>query len=246
MKKTDVPANPDTIFRLRRDLRRVADPVRAEHAKRFFKTGKGEYGEGDMFIGATVPSLRVLSRRYADVTLTDLLVLLASPIHEERLLALIILTQQYAKGTAQTRAAIYRMYLAQRRYINNWDLVDVSAHKIIGEHVQRGRSRAVLDRLIRSRRMWDRRIAIISTFRFLKEGDVNETLRLVTLVLRDTHDLMHKAAGWALREVGKRDQNALYRFLDRHAGRMPRTMLRYAIERLPERERQRYLAHGRS
>lgn len=225
------------LARLRANLKRVATPARAEVSQRFFKTGKGEYGEGDVFIGVTVPACRVIAKKYADLSLADIKRLLASKIHEERLMALIILTEQYRKNPSE---ALYRFYLAQTKHINNWDLVDTSAYRIVGEHLLH-RSRAILDRLARSRNMWERRIAIVSTFRFMQQREVSDTFRIAKKLLQDPHDLMHKATCWMLREAGKKDLTALRHFLQMYAGRMPRTMLRYAIERMSPTERQKWL-----
>jgi 3-methyladenine DNA glycosylase AlkD len=207
----------------------------------FFKCGPGEYGEGDRFLGIGVPALRKLARRYQELSLRELALLLRSPWHEERLLALLILVRQYARGAPRRREAIYRLYLRSRRGINNWDLVDCSAEHIVGAHLQ-GADSTMLTRLAGSRRLWDRRIAVLATFNYIKAGEYRETLRLSRLLLEDPHDLIHKAVGWMLREVGKRDRAAEEQFLRRHAARMPRTMLRYAIERFPPALRRHYLA----
>ena len=228
---------------IRRELRAAADPSRAALLQRFFKTGPGEYAEGDRFLGLTVPQVRAIAAKHQSLPLVDLEALLASPWHEERLLALITLVRQYAHGTAAQRNAIYRLYRRNTGRINNWDLVDCSAGSIVGAHLA-GRDRRVLEQLARSPLLWERRIAIVSTFFYIRHGELRPTLRLAELLLDDEHDLIHKAVGWMLREVGKQDRAALQRFLNAHAPRMPRTMLRYAVERFPERLRQRYLRAG--
>lgn len=226
---------------IRRDIRKVASPERAKIHKWFFKTGPGEYGEGDRFLGVTVPALRKLAREYQDLPAKDIITILKSPWHEERLLALLILVRQHARGDEPTRRLIHRLYLRNTRSINNWDLVDLSAAQIIGSHLERG-DRGVLRRLARSRSLWERRIAMIATYHFIRQRDFKDALAIAGLLLDDTHDLIHKAVGWMLREVGKRSRDVEERFLKKHAARMPRTMLRYAIERFPEPQRRRYLA----
>lgn len=225
---------------IRRELKANADPSRAALLQRFFKTGPGEYGEGDRFLGMTVPQVRAVAAKHQSLSMADLNALLASPWHEERLLALLILVRQYEQGTAAQRDAIYHLYRRNTPRINNWDLVDCSAGNIVGAYLA-GRDRRVLDRLARSPLVWERRIAVMSTFFYIRRGELEPTLRIAALLLNDEHDLIHKAAGWMLREVGKQDRAVLQHFLDVHADRMPRTMLRYAIERFPERLRRRYL-----
>ncbi len=224
----------------RAELREHSDESDAVILQRFFKTGPGEYGEGDRFLGVRVPATRSVARRYGDLPMADTLTLLRSPIHEERLLALIILTQKYRKGTPGEQSEIYREYLNNTRYINNWDLVDASAEHIVGAHLT-DRPRRPLHALARSDCLWERRIAIISTFRFIRNGEFDETLKIAEMLVADAEDLIHKAIGWMLREVGKRDRSAEESFLKRYYQRMPRTMLRYAIEKFPEDLRQQYL-----
>jgi 3-methyladenine DNA glycosylase AlkD len=223
----------------------MADPVRARGTARYFKTGPGQYGEGDRFLGLTVPQLRRLARDYADLANTDLRTLLRSPWHEERLLALLILVRRCERGDARTRAAIYRLYMANRHWVNNWDLVDLSAPGIVGAHLAGG-DRSPLRTLATSKVLWDRRIAIIATLWFIRSDDFADTLAVARMLLDDPHDLIHKAAGWMLREVAHRDRDVVERFLDRYGDRMPRTMLRYAIERFPPRQRAHYLARPRA
>lgn len=226
-------------------LREFADTDRARHSVLFFKTGKGEYGEGDIFLGATVPSTRKVCKEFAQLGLDEIQKLLDSAVHECRLGAVIILSEQYKKAKDdKTRQELYEFYLKNVRAerVNNWDIVDSSAHKILGEYLAR-KDKSVLFELARSDSIWQRRVAIISTFAFIDKGECSVSLELAELLLHDTHDLIHKAVGWVLREVGKQcDEAILHDFLDTHAHDMPRTMLRYAIERLPESDRKSYLA----
>ncbi len=228
-----------------RSLQALADPARAVVLQRFFKTGPGEYGEGDGFLGLTVPQVRGLARRYADTGLEDIERLLESEWHEARTLAAVLLTNQYATVTVTLRTAIYRLYLRRTDRINNWDLVDCSAAGIVGAHLL-SRPRRILRRLARSEAIWERRIAIIATLAFIRRNEFDDTLELSSQLLGDGHDLIHKAVGWMLREVGKRDEPTLRRFLDQHASVMPRTALRYAIERLSPAHRQHYMAIKRA
>ena len=230
-----------TLAAIRAELHELADPVRGVHSQRFFKTGPGQYGEGDKFLGLTVPVMRTLVRKYRALDDACTLELLSSPWHEERLVALMLFVEAYGRGDYSRRAGIHRAYLANTRHINNWDLVDASAGDIVGGHLD-VRNITLLERLARSDNLWERRIAIVSTFHFIKRNEFRPTLKIAALLLRDPQDLIHKAVGWMLREVGKRDRGALDDFLKKHYQRMPRTMLRYAIERHPERIRQQYLA----
>ncbi len=229
---------------LRSRLRKLASPVHARNLSRYFKTAPGEYGAGDKFIGIRVPVLRRLAREFRSLLLSAAIELLQSPIHEERLLALLMLTDAYERAGESGRAAICRLYLKNLARVNNWDLVDCSAPRIIGRHLEK-RPRKILIRLARSNILWRRRVAVLATFHFIRLGDFADSLRLAKLLLGDEHDLMHKAVGWMLREIGKRDVAELNEFLRKHAARMPRTMLRYAIEKLPERERLSYLQSGK-
>jgi len=224
---------------LRREIKRLADPKKAKDLQWFFKTGPGEYGEGDVFVGIKVPELRRLSKKH-DLSVSETRRLLKSKIHEERLLALLILVRIYSRSTAVAKKRIYDVYLQSTRYINNWDLVDGSAHFIVGDYLMT-RSRRPLYRLAKSPALWERRIAILSTYHFIKHSDYDDTLKIARVLLDDEEDLIHKAVGWMLREVGNRDRPTEERFLKEHYKRMPRTMLRYAIEKFPEIRRQRYL-----
>lgn len=223
------------------ELARRKNPVQAANLRRFFKTGPGEYGAGDEFWGLTVPQVRAVLAGFPAVPLAVAGELLASPIHESRFFAVAALVRAYAKGNAETRAAVFEFYLAKTNRINNWDLVDVSAPGIVGRHLPPGGGRRVLDRLVRSRSLWERRIAMVATLEHIRQGDLRNTFRLTAQLLEDPEDLMHKAAGWMLREAGKRDAAALRNFLAVHAAHMPRTMLRYAIEKFMPAERRHWL-----
>lgn len=274
---------------LRRELRSIANPEKAKLLQRFFKTGKGEYAEGDLFLGIMVPQSREIAKKYSGLDLRQLKELIASKFHEERLIALFILINKYK--TTNHKKIIFHFYLKNMKYINNWDLVDLSAPGIVGEHLyainsrlthsldnslepsgntsiknkyksfssagryplkdlketlkklSREESRAidVLFCLANSKSIWERRIAVLATFQFVKYRRFGESLMLAEMLLNDQHDLIHKAVGWMLREVGKRDVDTEIEFLDKYSSKMPRTMLRYAIERFPEKLRMAYL-----
>ncbi len=228
---------------LRRELLALADPETAAFLHGFFKTGPGQYGEGDRFLGIRVPRLRALVRPARKLALKEVLELLRSPWHEERLMALLLLVDRYQNGDSAEREAIHVAYLASTGYINNWDLVDSSAGQIVGAHLARS-DLNLLERLACSASVWERRIAIIATFHWSKRGEFRPALKISTLLVNDSHDLIHKAVGWMLREVGKRDRALEEDFLRVHYRRMPRTMLRYAIERFPEERRLSYLQSG--
>ena len=221
-------------------LHRHATPSNKEVLQRFFKTGPGQYGEGDIFIGVKVPHIRTVARSYQKLPVSQIRQLLRSPIHEERLLALIILIHQFNKGDAGAKEAIVTLYLEHTRYTNNWDLIDVSAPNIIGEWLK-DKDRTALHTLARSKNIWERRIAIIATLAFIRNGEVSDTFLIADILLKDPEDLIRKATGWMLREAGKRNIQALRNFLKARHDVMPRTMLRYAIERFPEEERQMYM-----
>ncbi len=229
-----------TVSEIRGVLRPLASPEIAAHSARFFKTGKGEYGEGDRFLGIRVPVLRRHARRFRQAPERAVLALLRSRYHEERLLALLILVEQYERGDGARKARVFDLYLEHRRFVNNWDLVDSSAHKIVGAQLQNG-DRGILYELAVSDSVWDRRIAIIATMHFIRNDDFADVLKLARLLRDDEHDLIHKAVGWMLREVGNRDRPAEERFLKKNYRKMPRTMLRYAIEKLPAARRKAYL-----
>jgi 3-methyladenine DNA glycosylase AlkD len=225
---------------IQRELANLGNPQQAAILRRFFKTGPGEYGEGDRFRGIRVPVLRKVARKYHQLPLVEAVRLLRSAYHEDRLLALLILIDHYDKGEGVARSEIHRLYLENTRLVNNWDLVDVSAPHLVG-HYLRERDKDTLTRLAASASLWERRIAIMATFAFIKEGNFDETLRIARLLLADPEDLIHKAVGWMLREVGKREVTVAETFLQAHHQEMPRTMLRYAIEKFPEPRRQAYL-----
>jgi 3-methyladenine DNA glycosylase AlkD len=222
-------------------LQSLANPEIAEHSQRFFKTGKGEYGEGDRFLGIRVPVVRQQVRAFSDLPLEDVVHSLQSAFHEVRLCAVLILVRKFERGSPQERAEIYQTYLDHTQYVNNWDLVDSSAHKIVGPFLA-DKDREILRRLAASSVLWERRIAIMSTLHFIKCDEYEDTLELAEILLNDPEDLIHKAVGWMLREVGNRNGTVERGFLEAHYQFMPRTMLRYAIEKFPEAERKRYLA----
>ncbi len=228
------------VQEIRARLQKLANKKRAKVSQGFFKTGPGEYGEGDVFLGITVPALRKLAAEYQAITLAEAAQLLQSAIHEERLLALLIFVRAYARGDENTKKKIYELYLGNTPYINNWDLVDASAEHIVGAFLT-GKGKKPLSALARSNDLWERRIAIMATFHFIKRGEFAETLTIAKILFSDEEDLIHKAVGWMLREIGKRHLQSEERFLKKHYKKMPRTMLRYAIERFPESKRQRYL-----
>ena len=223
--------------RVRTALQQAADPERAKILSRFFKTGKGQYGEGDVFLGITVPEQRVIAKKYRDLPLKDIEKLLLSETHEHRLVALLILMIQYKKTDDRGRLEIVDFYLRHTGRINNWDLVDLSAEKILGDYLYE-KDKAVLYGLAGSQNLWEKRIAIMTTFAFIKKNVFEHTLRIAEMLLNDRHDLIHKAVGWMLREIGKRDLKSEEEFLEKHHRSMPRTMLRYAVERFaPDRKR---------
>ncbi len=225
---------------VRRELHRIADPRIAEHSAGYFKTGPGEYGEGDRFLGIRVPEQRKIARRFRTLPLPHVETLLTSEYHEERLTALLILVEQFRRGNEAHREAVFDVYMRNLERVNNWDLVDTSAPHIVGAYLQQT-SRALLYELAAAENLWKRRVAVLATSRFIGDGDFDDTLRLAEMLLDDGHDLLHKAVGWMLREVGNRDRATLETFLSTHHARMPRTMLRYAIEKLPDKIRTRYL-----
>jgi 3-methyladenine DNA glycosylase AlkD len=238
---TLIETAPPTVRAIRGRLRALASPQIADASRRFFKTGPGEYGHGDRFLGIRVPTLRKIARELRGAPIAVALALLRSQLHEERLLALLMLVSRYAHGTPVERQRIYGQYVKHvRKHVNNWDLVDSSAPYIVGAHLEQ-RDRAKLFELARSSSLWERRVAIIATFWFIRRGSFDDTIAIAKLLLDDREDLIHKATGWMLREVGNRDRAVAERFLRRHCLRMPRTMLRYAIEKLPLRTRRAYL-----
>lgn len=228
------------INAIQKDLKSLGSPKRAKALARFFKTGPGEYGEGDVFLGISVSDVRSVARRYMNIRLEDVQSLLKSPMHECRLTALLILSEKFKKSNAEDQSNIYEFYLKNARRVNNWDLVDLSSHHIVGEYLQE-RKKDVLYDLAKSASLWERRISIIATYAFIRKNKFDETLKIAEMLLNDKHDLIHKAVGWMLREVGKRDQEAEERFLRKHHKTMPRTALRYAIEKFDQKKKKFYM-----
>lgn len=228
--------------KVKKELQAFADPKQAKLLARFFKTGKGEYGEGDVFIGIKVPNQRKVAKNNKDLSLTEIEKLLSSDIHEHRLTALLILTYQFPKLNEDEQKKVVEFYLSHTKYINNWDLVDLSAPNIPGEYLFNNKDkRKILYRLAKSKNLWEKRIAMLSTFTFIREEEFEDALAIAELLVNDSHDLIHKAVGWMLRELGKKDQKIEEEFLRRHHKTMPRTMLRYAIERFDEKKRKFYM-----
>ncbi len=224
------------------DLQKLADKKRAKLLQGYFKTGKGEYAQGDKFIGLTVPQVRVIVKKYRGLPLRDVEKLLHNKIHEFRLTALCILYDQFKNADKGSKKIIFEFYLANTKWINNWDLVDLSAKYIVGGYLmENSRERNILYKLAKSKSIWERRIAVLGTFLFIDRKDFRESFKIAEILLHDTHDLMHKAVGWMLREIGKRDEKALVDYLSTRYKTMPRTMLRYAIEKFDENRRARYL-----
>lgn len=221
-------------------LRSIADPAIASISQGFFKTAPGQYGAGDIFIGIKAPTMRALVKKFRGTAPATISALLKSKFHEERAFALLLLIEHYQRGSEADKQCAYDLYLAHTAHINNWDLVDISAPHIVGEFLT-NRSRQPLHLLASSDSLWERRIAIVATLRFIRRNEFTDTLLIAERLLPDTHDLIHKAVGWMLREIGKRDLATEEAFLQAHYRAMPRTMLRYAIERFPETRRQNYL-----
>ena len=229
--------NTNTILnRLKKELSKLKNKEKAEILSRFFKTGKGQYGEGDIFLGITVPQQRKIAKEYSNLTLEDLQELISSKIHEYRLISLLILIIKYKNSKQE----IFNFYLKNTKNINNWDLVDLSAPNIIGNYIIQ-KDKSILYKLARSNNLWEKRIAILSTFEFIKNNEFEDTLKISEILLSDKHDLIHKAVGWMLREIGKRNQKIEEQFLKKHYKNMPRTMLRYAIEKFEKDKREQYL-----
>lgn len=225
---------------LQNELRKLANPQKAKFLAGYFKTGKGEYAEGDIFLGITVPEQRKIAIRYKTLDLREIQQLLNSKIHEERLVALLILVEQYKKANDLIKKKIFDFYLKNSKKINNWDLVDLSAEKILGEYLL-DKDKSIIYKLVKSKNIWERRIAVLTTFQFIKNRQYEATLRVAKLLLRDKHDLIQKAVGWMLREIGKRDLKVEEEFLKNYYKMMPRTMLRYAIEKFDKNKRDFYL-----
>ncbi len=228
---------------IQKQIAQQASPLKASISQRFFKTQQGQYGEGDVFIGLTVPQIRTLAKQYAELSLDDIEILFCSTIHEERLLAILILIRQFEKMKQKTeQKKIYDFVLQHIYHVNNWDLVDTLAPKMIGTYLI-DKDKSILYQFAQEENLWLRRIAIISCFHFIRHQQLEDALRISQILLHDTHDLIHKAVGWMLREIGKRDDIALQNFLHQYAIVMPRTMLRYAIEKMDKTQRQVYLKY---
>jgi 3-methyladenine DNA glycosylase AlkD len=225
---------------LKKELRSYADKEKAKVLQGFFKTGKGQYGEGDVFAGITVPEQRKIAKKYIDIKLSEIEKLLNSKIHEHRLTGFIILTYKYEVADEKNKKVIFNFYIKNRKYANNWDIVDVTAPNVIGEYLL-NKEKDILYKFAKSKNLWERRIAIISTLRFIKNDSFKDTLKISEILLKDKHDLINKAVGWMLREVGKKDQKVEEDFIKKYYKNMSRTTLRYAIERFPEKKRQMYL-----
>lgn len=232
----------NTANLVKKELEEIGNVEKSKILSRFFKTGKGEYGEGDIFIGIQVPDQRIVAKKYFKETiLEDVDELLKSPIHELRLTALLILTYKYPKSTEQEKKNIYEFYLDHLEYINNWDLVDLSAERIVGEYLL-DKDRSIIYKLAKSEHLWTQRVSILTTFNFIKNKQFEDAVKICEYFLKSKHDLIHKATGWMLREAGKRDIKVLIDFLDKHYKQMPRTMLRYSIEKLSPEQKKHYLA----
>ena len=229
------------LDQIRNELLVLGDPERAKKLAGFFKTEKGQYGEGDVFIGIPVPEQRKVAKKYIGLSFDELLELLRSKIHELRLTALLILILKYSKADDSEKEIIYNFYLKNTKFVNNWDLVDLTAPKIVGDYLVY-RDRSILFELVKSVSLWERRIAVLATFCFIKNNDFNDAFSISKVLIKDKHYLIHKAVGWMLREIGKRDKKALEEFLMKYYKQMPRTMLRYAIEKFEEEKRKYYLS----
>ncbi len=229
------------LFQLKKELSSLVDPKQAKVLQKFFKTGPGEYGEGDIFLGIKVPLQREVANKYIHLSFDNIENLLKSKIHEYRLIGLLILISKYKRAKEKEKKKIFNFYLKNYQGINNWDLVDMSAPYIVGDYLL-NRNKDILYKLARSKNLWKKRIAIVSTFTFIKNNKFNDVLKISELLLNDNHDLIHKAVGWMLRELGKRNQKIEEDFLKKYIKKMPRTMLRYAIEKFEEKKRKSYLA----
>lgn len=229
-----------TARQIQKELKGLGNKDKAKISQGFFKTGKGEYGEGDVFLGIKVPVQRKIAKKFINLSLVEVEKLLDSGIHEERLVALLILVLKYEKGDKKEKKKIFKVYLKNTKYINNWDLVDVTCPKIVGNYLL-NKKRDVLYKLVKSKSLWERRIAIVSTVIFIRENDFKDTIKISEILLKDEHDLIHKAVGWMLREMGKRNEKELKKFLDKYYKKMSRTMLRYSIERLNEKNIKHYM-----
>ena len=229
-----------SLSTFRKDIKKLSNLEKAQFLQRFFKTGKGEYAEGDAFLGITVPVQRQIAKKFKDLSFDELKELITSKYHEERLIALLILIERFKKADKNEKEKIVKFYLDYRKGINNWDLVDLSAPKILGEYLI-DKDRKILFKFAKSKDLWEKRIAVLSTFAFIKKKDFDDALKIYEILLNYKHDLIHKAIGWMLRELGKVDLKTEEEFLKMYYRTMPRTMLRYAIEKFPEKKRRAYL-----
>jgi len=230
-----------SLTELKKEIKKAAKPADAVILQRFFKTGKREYGEGDKFVGIKVPVLRAIAKTFYLLQLNDLQELIVSPVHEERMISLFILIHQFTKADDKQKEKIFKFYLKNTKTINNWDLVDLSAPQIVGGYLL-DKERSILYKLAVSKSLWERRISMLATFTFVKAGNFNDTIEIAKILLADKHDLIQKAVGWMLREIGKRDMETEEEFLKEYCKVMPRTMLRYAVEKFPEDKRKFYMA----
>lgn len=230
----------DPNQQLENDIKKHSDPKKALLLQRYFKTGPGQFGDGDVFLGLTVPQSRTLAGKYNDISLPQAKKLLYSKFHEKRLIALLILIEKFNKGNEKTKKDIFEFYLKNSKQVNNWDLVDSSAHVVVGEYLL-DKSRKILYKLARSKNLWQKRISVISTMTFIAHSDFSDALKISEILLIDPHDLIHKAVGWVLREVGKKSLKHELTFLNKYAATMPRTSLRYSIERFPEKLKIKYM-----
>lgn len=232
-----------SALKVKSELKLLANPEKAKFLKGFFKTGKGQYAEGNLFLGIKVPDQRKVAKKFKNLTLSEIKKLLGSRVHEHRLTALFILVNQYEKADLREKERLYNFYLENLDGVNNWDLVDSSCYKIVGDYLlDKPILRRSLYNMAKSKNLWERRIAIVSTYRFIKDGQLKDTLKISEILIEDEHDLIHKAAGWMLRELGKQDLSALESFLEEHASRMPRTMLRYSIEKMNKDKRSYFMS----
>lgn len=227
------------LSKLLKEVKKLADPKRAKHSAGYFKTGEGEYGYGDVFLGLTVPQCRIIALKYKDLPFEDLGFLLHSEVHEERLIALLIMVYQ-AEHDEMLERRIYEFYLKNTKFVNNWDLVDLSAPRIVGRYLA-DKPKTILHKLAKSKSLWERRISIIATFAFIKKGELDESLLIAEELIDDENDLIQKAVGWTLREVGNKNKEVEVEFLNKNYQKMGRTALRYAIEKFPESTRNKYL-----
>jgi 3-methyladenine DNA glycosylase AlkD len=241
-KLSDILVVIKVFNKIKQELQSLADSKQAEILQRFFKTGKGEYGEGDIFLGIKVPVQRKVVKKYLELSISDTIKLLQSKIHEHRLTAIFILISKFEnkKATEEEKKEIFNLYLENTKYINNWDLIDLSAPKIVGSYLL-DKDRSILYQLANSKDLWEKRISVLATFMFIRNNDFKDALKISEILLDDKHDLIHKSVGWMLREIGKRNQSVEEKFLEKYHKTMPRTMLRYSIEKFSEEKRKYYL-----